>query len=322
MKSRTKKVVIKEELVELTGDYKLAIVLNQMMYWSERITDFDLFIQEEKECLAHNSMEPNLEHKHGWIYKSAAELAEECMITNSEATMRRYLQKLVEMNWLITRTNPKFRWDKTIQYRLNLMKIQEDLVSLGYDLEGSRLAIDLSETKMKSSNFQNESFHFHDERAIPKSTSNILKEEVNKQVSMNPFHFFEQNGFGIIAGHISQKIQMWCEDLSEELVLKAMEIAVERGAKTFSYVDTILRNWAEKKVNSVEEVHTLMQVYQDNKAHQRRSNQKKIMRKEIIPDYMRKPNYHEVKEKSIGNQQDMEMKRWDIERRIAAFRNG
>lgn len=51
MGTRLKRMVIKEELVDLTGDFKLAIVLNQMMYWSERVHDFDLFLQEENEKL-------------------------------------------------------------------------------------------------------------------------------------------------------------------------------------------------------------------------------------------------------------------------------
>jgi len=36
-----KRIVIKEELVVLTGDYRKAILLNQFLYWSERVKDFD-----------------------------------------------------------------------------------------------------------------------------------------------------------------------------------------------------------------------------------------------------------------------------------------
>ena len=38
---KLKRVVIKEELFALTGDFKEAIILNQFIYWSERIRDFD-----------------------------------------------------------------------------------------------------------------------------------------------------------------------------------------------------------------------------------------------------------------------------------------
>ncbi|MFA9559513.1 hypothetical protein ACERII_19570 [Evansella sp. AB-rgal1] len=38
--------LIKEELVELTGDYKLSIVLNQLIYWTEFVRDFDSYMEE------------------------------------------------------------------------------------------------------------------------------------------------------------------------------------------------------------------------------------------------------------------------------------
>ncbi|MBU9713227.1 hypothetical protein [Evansella tamaricis] len=33
--------------VVLTGDYKLAIVLNQLLFWSQYVKDFDQFIEGE-----------------------------------------------------------------------------------------------------------------------------------------------------------------------------------------------------------------------------------------------------------------------------------
>lgn len=43
---KLKRAVIKEELVELTGDFKEAVVLNQLIFWSERVKDSDQFIHE------------------------------------------------------------------------------------------------------------------------------------------------------------------------------------------------------------------------------------------------------------------------------------
>ena len=47
MSDKLKRAVIKEELVELTGDFKKAVILNQLIYWSERVDDFHDFIKEE-----------------------------------------------------------------------------------------------------------------------------------------------------------------------------------------------------------------------------------------------------------------------------------
>ena len=61
------RVVIKEELVQLTGDFKLAIILNQMIYWSERVKDFDKFIAEEKQRYEREDKASDLELQNGWI---------------------------------------------------------------------------------------------------------------------------------------------------------------------------------------------------------------------------------------------------------------
>lgn len=37
MAKKLKRAVIKEELVKLTGNYKLTLVLNQFIYWSSRV---------------------------------------------------------------------------------------------------------------------------------------------------------------------------------------------------------------------------------------------------------------------------------------------
>ena len=61
------------------------------------------------------------------------------MIGMSTPTIRKYIKQLVEKGYLVQRKNPKYKWDKTIQYRVDLYKIQLDLGKLGYALEGYRL---------------------------------------------------------------------------------------------------------------------------------------------------------------------------------------
>ena len=134
-----KRVVIKEELVELTGDYRPALILNQFIYWIERMYDADKYILEEKERALKEDMEINMDESKGWIYKTAEELSEELMTGMSKSTIGRYIKELVAAGYLHQRRNPKYKWDKTMQYRVNLYKVQLDLAKLGYALEGYRL---------------------------------------------------------------------------------------------------------------------------------------------------------------------------------------
>ena len=140
--NKLKRAIIKEELVALTGDFTKAVILNQFIYWSERVRDIDKFIEEEIRRLNNEGMDSNISKQHGWIYKTAEELSEETMLGLSPSTIRRHVKVLVEKGWLSERKNPKYKWDNTLQYRPNIIKIQKDLHSLGYSLEGYPLQLE------------------------------------------------------------------------------------------------------------------------------------------------------------------------------------
>lgn len=87
-------------------------------------------------------------------------------------------------------------------------------------------------------------------KSSSESTSKILKSEEEKERARvpqkNPFQFFEENGFGTIGSYISEKITAWCTDLTDDLVVMAMELAVEHGCKSWKYVEAILRDFVDK----------------------------------------------------------------------------
>lgn len=124
--------VAREEFVDLTQDLLMAMILNQLLYWSQRIKDFDLFLEEEK---AFNT-EYERPARYGWFYKSAIELSEETMLRLTKVTIRKYLHCLIENGWISERANPLNKWDRTTQYRVNLKNLHIDLQKLGWDLPG------------------------------------------------------------------------------------------------------------------------------------------------------------------------------------------
>ena len=141
---RLDRVVIKQELVELTGGWLPALILNQFLYWSERTGEFDRFIAEERK----RSQDTQLEPTRGWIYKSASELSTELMTGSSDTTILRHIDKLLKAGYLTRRNNPKYRWDRTWQYRPDIIKIQTDLQALGYALDGYPLLVQDASPKM------------------------------------------------------------------------------------------------------------------------------------------------------------------------------
>ena len=138
-----KRVVIKEELVALTGDITKSIVLNQLIYWSERVRDVSAYKkQENARRLAMMGYEFDFDKElltdlqYGWIYKSAQEMADEIMISGSRVMVSRIFKEFEKNGWVISRRNPKNKMDKTKQYRVDIVQIQKDLYELGYNLEG------------------------------------------------------------------------------------------------------------------------------------------------------------------------------------------
>lgn len=171
---KIKKAVIREDLLSITNDYRKAIILNQFIYWSERASDADKFIKKENE-IAKNNGEEERELFYGWIYKTAEELADEVMLGLSASQIRRYISDLVDMGYISKRNNPKYKWDRTLQYRVNLVNIAKDLKKNGYPLSDYRIEIP-----------ENEKFNAHEcainnesmknqtqvsDEAIPKNTN-------------------------------------------------------------------------------------------------------------------------------------------------------
>jgi len=133
-----RRVVIKEELVALTGDATRAILLNQFLYWQARVRDYDRFLLEElkRRSQGESSVSDEIPLSNGWIYKSAEELGEEVMLGLSKQSILRRLDELVAAGWLHRRRNPKHAWDRTLQYRCDLQRIHADLLAIGYHLDG------------------------------------------------------------------------------------------------------------------------------------------------------------------------------------------
>lgn len=147
---KLKRVIIKEELVELTGSYVDAILLNQFLYWSERVKDFDLFLQQEAEL---NGREPDKCY-FGWIYKSYDALSKETMLGLSPSNIKKHIETLHNAGFIEIRQN-KNKWDRRKEYKINLKYIQNELILKGCSLEGYTLGIPFSKTENGSSEIEN-----------------------------------------------------------------------------------------------------------------------------------------------------------------------
>ena len=317
---RLKRVVIKEELVELTGDFKYALILNQFIYWTERRRDFDRFIEEEKKRAKTEGKELNISKTGGWVYKSTDNLAEELMLGKSKSTLSRYVKELEEMGYLESRQNPEYKWDKTKQYRVNLIKINRDLLELGYHLEGYKFdsmyrsiaeslkkaeeaqngekekeaknpgMTDISKSEIRDGKMKHRGFDLQhreskmkhrddnmkhrepeNETAIPEITSKTTAEITAEDDKKNN-HRAQTRGEKLPKNILDQFDRIFNRrptafeeetlagtEENSELIKKALEItALNCSQPRLSYTLTLLDDWQEKELSSVEDVEAML----------------------------------------------------------------
>lgn len=222
---REKIAVLREGLLALTGNVNAAIILNQFIYWAECKAESDAMYAKEIEAYEREYGDVNFKPTFGWIYKSSVELAEETMLGLSPASMRKFIKQLVDSGFLQERRNPKFKWDRTMQYNVNLKFIQQELQKLGFVLNGYKFdtkqvtdeknAADNTDMedekskipflKNKNQNSESKNQNTKNSKAIPEITTKITKEDKEREyrertqknetysLSQNYIDFFKPN---------------------------------------------------------------------------------------------------------------------------------
>ncbi|SDZ68782.1 DnaD and phage-associated domain-containing protein [Evansella caseinilytica] len=226
---------------------------------------------------------------HGWIYKKAEELSEETMINVKPKAMRDYLKQLVKAGWLEERRNPKVKMDRTLQYRVNILNIQLDLLALGYNLDGYPLPVVKREKEYtyfpeENSNVQKdvstgekENRKVEKEKAIPEITNiDLFKEmkeekeehsqptETHFQNENHPYEFYREN-FGDLTSYVRTLINHWLSASvftePEKVMTLAMKTALKNNVLHYSYVNKILEDWQQKGVKTEAQALAVMQTY-------------------------------------------------------------
>jgi DnaD/phage-associated family protein len=92
----------------------------------------------------------------------------------------------------------------------------------------------------------------------------ILNKEGTKELNNstptkeNAFRFYGDN-FGMLTPHLSDKLANWLDDFEGEdsILIKAMEIALERNKRNWGYCEAILKDWYSNKVKSLADIDSL-----------------------------------------------------------------
>ncbi|EIB6795295.1 DnaD domain protein [Enterococcus faecalis] len=81
-----------------------------------------------------------------------------------------------------------------------------------------------------------------------------------------------QSIFGMLNSVTTQNLEYWCNDLSTELVSEALKISAKSNARNFKYTESILRNWEQKGVKTLDDVKALNVERERKSTKQQKSN--------------------------------------------------
>ncbi|MFC7319824.1 DnaD domain-containing protein [Halobacillus campisalis] len=79
------------------------------------------------------------------------------------------------------------------------------------------------------------------------------KEKEGVGVYASAYEFYQEN-IGFLSPYIAERITLWCDEMSEELVIEAMKRAINNNKRFFQYCEGILQKWQSLGVRSLADV--------------------------------------------------------------------
>lgn len=232
-------------------------------------------------------------------------------ITYNESTKELMLINWAKYNFI---NSPKVK--KCIEKELEQVKhsdfVRQYVTSLSkYGYRIDTVSIDLGEEEEK-------------EEEEEREEEQEVEEKKRTSSAVNPFDFFQSEGFGVIGPHIAEKLNYWSTDLSDELVVASMKLAVERGKKNWSYCETILKSWAEKGIRTIEAARAEQKAFLEEMIRKKGNGSfnRKPLRQERLPGWFEENGYPVPTEdqQEEGNEYDFEAEKAKLEAELQAFR--
>ncbi len=136
---------------------------------------------------------------------------------------------------------------------------------------------------------------------LDKSSVGQSKEQERPQPTFEQFNLFEhiQEVFGRMLNSIEMEtVNYWIKDYDMELIKEAIKIAVLNQAYSFKYIETILIDWENRKLTTVDMV-------RESEKKRNKSKSNNHARKETLPDWAEK---EPVKETPLTPEEEARMK--------------
>lgn len=254
-------IVINGKLAKVIG-LSESIIIQQMNYW----------IQRSKHIIEGRR----------WVYNTYTKWQEQISFF-CESTIRRLIKKLEGLGIIISGNFNKSKKDNTKWYTIDyevLNKLSEQVYGTNAkgdsdtddtpdvdadtrassmpakvnQLNCSNLAVKLSNLNRPLPENTTETEDEEDKKGVRYleeigSTSGVLTEKVSAPGAnlKDVIDFFNSNMHPITPHEYEKLVGLYGDIKNGDLILKAMELAVENGARSFRYIEVILHNWMDLK---------------------------------------------------------------------------
>lgn len=226
MSGQANMITVPRIYIEFTGDLSTAVVLNQIVYWSDKTKRTD-----------------------GFFYKTYKEWTEEICLT--ERQVRYAVKKLKEIGFLETELK-KANGAPTVHYRLDYDKLLESILTKCQDGNSQNVGNDSDKSA--------ESLTKTTQKITQKNTTKTTTSANEGGLLVNS-HFgklasFYEKNVGPLLPVISQELGSVYDAYKDvELIEAAFKIAIQVNAKNkMRYADGVLRNWHAELITTYEQL--------------------------------------------------------------------
>ncbi|QDQ02316.1 DnaD domain protein [Lysinibacillus fusiformis] len=247
-----------------------ALVLQQMYYWLR--------------------ISKNYRDGHKWIYKTLEDWHKEFPFW-SKSTLERTIRKLEEQQLIVVGHYNRMKMDRTKWYRFNQEAIADLCTAHCTQHDGMQVS-EMTESTTATCALSSQQIDKHVDRNLTspvpldytESTTETTSSDSQQDKKTVPTaeQFYVNNGFGRLNPYIAQKIVFWKNESNEDLVIFAMKTAIDNNVSKWSYVESVLRDWQQKQLQTVADAAIYKQSFHTKQA------QLPQKRTEIIPHWFQK----------------------------------
>ncbi|ELK47209.1 DnaD domain protein [Halobacillus sp. BAB-2008] len=178
-----------------------------------------------------------VEVKRGQIVTSPQKIAEDWFRNDKEVTrqvVRTTLSKLEKLDFLTKESTKQYTLITLVNYGLYQQDDEPINQPNNHELTKHQPSVNQALTTNKN----------------VKNVKELDNNNINR--AENPHTFYEKN-FGILKPFVSENISEWANEMSDDLVIASMKLAIKNNKAHFGYCEAILRDWQAKGVQTVED---------------------------------------------------------------------